>query len=262
MSATRLFGAGFRVSILAMLSVACFNLAVSSRALAQQNIGSTAVARNEVAKDSPGGGAINAGDAVFLNEAVRTGGDSAAKFVFLDSTNLAMGATARAVLDKFVYDPSPSNQAMALGLAKGVFRFTTGQLDKRAYTISTPTANIGVRGTILDIDVNGPRSRVTLVEGDAIVCPRVKNKTFLQQQRECGWPGATPRRDAAHPRCDCVEINHPGQTASVTPVGGLSHAALTSSPVQFGALCASDAALCSGETFAQADANSAALCGR
>ncbi len=237
-------------------AVAC--LATPRIATAQESIGSTAIAHNEVVKDA-GGGAIAQGDSVFLNEAVRTGADSAAKFVFKDSTNLAMGAVARAVLDKFVYDPSPSNQAMAVGLAKGVFRFTTGQLDKRAYTIQTPTANIGVRGTVLDIDVEAGRSRVTLREGDAIVCPRDRRKTFAQQQRECGWPGQTARRDARHPQCECVDLDRPGMTAAVAQTGA---ATLTSSSVQFAALCAGDQALCSDDTFAQAEANAAALCGR
>ena len=46
-----------------------------------------------------------------------------------------------------------NGQKMTVNLAKGVFRFTTGALDKKAYQITTPTAAIGVRGTVLDIGV-------------------------------------------------------------------------------------------------------------
>ena len=69
-----------------------------------------------------------------------------------------------------------------------LFRFTTGALDKNAYRISTPTATTGVRGTVLDIDARSSQSRVTLVEGQAIVCPRKPGITFDQQVRNCTKP--------------------------------------------------------------------------
>ena len=70
----------------------------------------------------------------------------AAKLVFLNSTNLGVGPVSRVTLDQFVYVGEANGQKMAVNLAKGVFRFTTGKLDKNAYIISTPTAAIGVRG--------------------------------------------------------------------------------------------------------------------
>jgi hypothetical protein len=34
---------------------------------------------------------------------------------------------------------------------RGLVRFVTGSLEKRSYTIRTPIASIGVRGTIFDL---------------------------------------------------------------------------------------------------------------
>ena len=59
---------------------------------------------------------------------------------------------------------------MAVNLAKGVFRFTTGALDKRAYMISTPSAAIGVRGTVLDIGV-GARNQGDPGRGTGVRLP-------------------------------------------------------------------------------------------
>ena len=71
---------------------------------AQQNIGATAEAHNQVSRELSGAAApLNPGDPVFRNELVRTGADSTAKLVFLDSTNLAIGPTSRVTLDQFVY---------------------------------------------------------------------------------------------------------------------------------------------------------------
>jgi hypothetical protein len=228
---------------------------------AQQAIGSTATAQNQVTRELAGASApLSTGDSVFLNEAVKTGQDSVAKLVFLDSTNLAVGPTSRVVLDRFVYEGDPNAQKVAVNLAKGVFRFTTGGLDKKAYAINTPTAAIGVRGTVLDIDVRSAQTRVTLVDGQAIVCPLRAGVSLEQQERNCGLASG-PKTG----RCDCEPIVNPGQTATVRKVGGVNQAGLTSTPVNFASLCSGAASLCSSDTSFASNAlggGGGALCGR
>jgi hypothetical protein len=237
----------------------------SGVAHAQQNIGSTVLANNRVSRELSGAeGPLNPGDPVYRNELVRTGDDSTAKLIFLDSTNLAIGPTSRVTLDQFVYAGEVNGQKMTVNLAKGIFRFTTGTLDKRAYTISTPTASIGVRGTVLDIDARSAQSRITLVEGQALICPKRPGVTFEQQERNCTKAAGGPRGAG----CDCVDLNHVGQTAEVKKAGGTTQASLSSTPVNFASLCAGGS-LCSGSTYASAspggeDAGgfpSGALCG-
>ena len=185
--------------------------------------------------------------------------NSTAKLVFLNSTNLGVGPISRVTLDQFVYVGESNGQKMTVNLAKGVFRFTTGALDKKAYTIETPTAAIGVRGTVLDIDVRSAQSRVTLVEGRALVCPRRPGISFEQQERNCS------RADGGvgGPRCDCVDLKNVGQTAQVKK--GSSQASLTTNAVNFASLCAGNSSLCSGGSYAYSGAGgfaSGALCGR
>ena len=232
-------------------------------ACAQEHIGSTAVAHNDVSRDLAGAmGPLTVGDSVYRNEVVRTGADSTAKLIFLNSTNLGVGPVSRVTLDQFVYVGQSNGQKMAVNLAKGVFRFTTGKLDKSAYIISTPSAAIGVRGTVLDISVRSAQSRVTLVEGQALVCPRRPGITFEQEARNCA------RGAGGHggPRCECIDLTNVGQTAQVKKAGGSNQASLTSTPVNFASLCAGDSSLCSGSSYASAEQSggfaSGALCGR
>jgi hypothetical protein len=232
-------------------------------ASAQQHIGSTAVAHNDVTRDLAGAmGPLAAGDSVYRNEVVRTGADSTAKLVFLDSTNLGVGPISRVTLDQFVYVGQSNGQKMTVNLAKGIFRFTTGALDKKAYTISTPNAAIGVRGTVLDIRVQSAQTRVTLVEGQALVCPRRPGITFEQQERNC----ARAAGGARGPRCDCVDMTNVGQTAQVRKAGGANQASLSATPVNFASVCAGDSSLCSGSSYAYAGQGggfgSGVLCGR
>jgi hypothetical protein len=211
-------------------------------AQAQQNIGAAAVANNEVSRELSGASArLGVGDPVFINEVVRTGIESTAKLVFLDSTNLAVGPIARVILDRFIYDPSRSSvDGVGVKLAKGIFRFTTGVLAKKDYSVTTPTAAIGVRGTVLDIAVNAGSTRVTLRKGGALVCPIKKGTTFEQQARDCA------KGHSAH--CDCVDLTNPGQTAQVTKIGGANRASSTTLAVQFAALCSGS--LCSAQSYA------------
>ena len=82
------------------------------------------------------------------------------------------------------------------------------------------------RGTVLDIAVQGPDTRVTLVEGQALVCPRRPGVSFAQQERNC--TKAAGGVGGAH--CDCVELKNVGQTAQVKKTGSAS---LTSNAVNY-----------------------------
>ncbi len=86
------------------------------------------------------------GDKVFTNEVIRTGSDSKGQLLFRDETSLAIGPDSEVTLDKFVYNPNGGS--LTLNATKGVFRFISGSLPKQSYEIKTPSATVGVRGTI------------------------------------------------------------------------------------------------------------------
>jgi hypothetical protein len=157
-------------------------------ARAEELIGVAAVVRNEVDQSLPTRVIrINAGENISRDEVVKTGPDSAAKLVFSDDTNLSMGPGSTVTLNKFVYSGASRYEKATFQLVKGAFRFTTGASDKRAYEIQTPTATIGVRGTVLDIrvDANVSGTLVVLQEGAASVC-MVGNAARCKQLTEVG----------------------------------------------------------------------------
>ena len=91
-------------------------------------------------------------ETVYADERVDTGrnADSHTSLVFLDRTNLYIGARSSVVLDKFVYDPSSHQGDVAISFAKGAFRFVTGEIkNKQNVTLRTPTASMVIRGTVL-----------------------------------------------------------------------------------------------------------------
>ena len=129
-------------------------------------------------------------------------------------------------LDRTVFDDEHTYRDIAVRLTTGAFRFVTGHSEKKAYTITTSVATIGVRGTILDILAQRGKTTVVLQEGASSVC------TLSFQ---------------------CVELTLSGETAVITSTGGKTTIKKTSSsPWNFAAACAAAAGLCTTTDYADA----------
>ena len=219
-------------------------LCAVSLAHAQTRVGEAVVIQNDVVRIAASTTPINVGDSMLRDETVRTGADSAARFVMADSTNLSLGPSATLKLDRTVFNDEHSYRDIAIRMTTGAFRFVTGQSAKAAYKITTPLATIGVRGTTLDILSQRGRSVVVLQDGAASVC----TTTF-----------------------QCIQLTQPGDTAIITSAGGKISITRTSTPPwTFAATCTAAAGLCAVNQYADAsptitpdvvDANGM-LCGR
>ncbi|HCO89946.1 MAG TPA: hypothetical protein DIT40_03140 [Alphaproteobacteria bacterium] len=111
---------------------------------------------------------IRRSDEVFSNEVIATRADSASKIRFLDDTMLTVGPDSKVTLDEFVYDPKSQNSKMVINTAIGVARFVTGKMGSASYKIATPTATIGVRGTVFTVFVAANGATSIVVENGAV----------------------------------------------------------------------------------------------
>jgi hypothetical protein len=224
-------------------SALCLITAAAGSAQAQTRVGEAAVVKNEVVRVTGSASSqINVGDAVLRNETVRTGRDSAARFVMIDSTNLSLGPGASLTLDRTVFNDGNSYREIAIRLTTGAFRFVTGHSEKAAYKITTALATIGVRGTTLDFLLQRGRVIVGLQDGTARVC------TTGGQ---------------------CIDLLQPGDTAVITSVNGkVTIQKMTGQPSAFASLCGAAAGLCTTTQYADAsptitpDDPTGMLCGR
>ena len=69
---------------------------------------------------------------------------------FLDKSELALTEHTRVIIDEVIYDPNPDKSKMVMKMAFGTARFAsgiTGAINKNNIDISTPTAQIAIRGT-------------------------------------------------------------------------------------------------------------------
>ena len=101
----------------------------------------------EVIRDQPYGAALNF-DIQQMDD-VRTSVGRVA-ITFLDDSIVKLTEHSKLVITKYVFDPDPTKGEMAMRFANGTARFISsklGKIDKKNIRLSTPTADIAIRGT-------------------------------------------------------------------------------------------------------------------
>lgn len=99
------------------------------------------------------------GDAVYENDALRTGADGRLGVTLKDDTRVSLGPDSEIALAQFRFSPAEGQLGLVMKVVRGVAAFVTGRIAKlqpNAVRIETPTAIIGVRGTHIAVRAEGP----------------------------------------------------------------------------------------------------------
>ena len=174
-------------------------------------------------------------ETVYADERVDTNAAGATNLVFLDQTNLYVGAKSSVVLDRFVYDPDSHQGDVAISFAKGAFRFITGEIkNKQNVTLRTPTASMVIRGTVLvlfvladgttEVDVESGGVDLRVCDGPVVV-PVDAGQSFTvssscegargQARGDVGSP--IPRMPAEYAALEDIETAAGGETTDTPP---------------------------------------------
>jgi hypothetical protein len=110
-----------------------------------------------VRKGDGTGKALSIGSKIDEGDTVVTEKRTYARLKFNDGSEVTLKPNSQFKIDKFSYDQSkPKDDSASLNLIKGGLRTLTGQVGKRgnqdSYQLKTPTATIGIRGTIYDAE--------------------------------------------------------------------------------------------------------------
>jgi FecR-like protein len=166
--------AGPGLAVAGCLSVAT----LPSLAAAQEVIGINAAVRNLVQIRTGSAPARHAvlRQPVKLNDEIRTGPASQLQILLRDRSTFTVGANARVMIDRFVYDARRSVRELGGSVTRGAFRFISGRslamgLGNRS--VRTPVATVGIRGTILEGVVGVDAVRIAAAE--AAVGPDVRS---------------------------------------------------------------------------------------
>lgn len=108
------------------------------------------------------------GGAVRIADMIVTGADSRLQVELRDRSVLTVGANASLTVDRFAFESEPDPLSAVFSVARGVFRFVSGSqgAEREHVSFRTPTATIGIRGTIIE-GVVGPEA-LGVVAGDAV----------------------------------------------------------------------------------------------
>ncbi|MCY6383015.1 FecR family protein [Hoeflea prorocentri] len=92
-------------------------------------------------------------ESILLQDEVLTKQQSALQILLLDESVFTIGENCEMIIDRFVYDPDQKAGEMSGKVLKGAFRFMSGRIGKANPTkanIETPSATIGIRGTMFE----------------------------------------------------------------------------------------------------------------
>lgn len=128
---------------------------------------------------------VGAGGDIFFGETIASDPTGVLRVVFADRSKLELGPDSSIVVDEFVYAAKPSAQKLALSLVKGVFRFTSGEMDKKAYSLDAGKVQLGVRGTKFTVLADGLGSVLVTVER-GVVEMKAGGRTLLVEANSSG----------------------------------------------------------------------------
>jgi hypothetical protein len=153
-----------------------------------------AVIQSTQAQGSAGDRTLEEQGPVYSGDKIVTGPSGQAQIKFRDETKLVVGPNSSLTIDAFVYSGKAARE-VSIDAVKGAFRFITGVSKKDAYSITTPTAVIAVRGTEFDFTVDrGGGTEVVMFGGVTLICPKTlaggaantNHQDCVQASQSCG----------------------------------------------------------------------------
>lgn len=152
----------------AILSSACLFGQVASADVVGRVVAVTAGATIESSRDISD---VQADQPISNGDILRTDDTGTVQLLFDDETRIALGPNSHLSIDNVILEQA-RRPRFVVGSLNGVFRFLSGRSPKSAYRIKTPTATMGIRGTVFDVAVDSGRgtTRTVTFEGIANLC--------------------------------------------------------------------------------------------
>lgn len=135
---------------------AALTCAVASYSVANaaEAIGTVAAIKGFPTASGAGGSRdLAKGSELFEGDTVKASSGGNVQIILNDGTKLVVGPASQLALETYLMRNEKTASKVAVKALRGYFRFITGNSAKSAYSIATPSATIGIRGTGFDIRV-------------------------------------------------------------------------------------------------------------
>lgn len=129
------------------------------------------VSQNAFLDRSGSKGYLEQGGDVVLGDIITTGATGQVQILFQDETRIAISQNSSLTIERVLFDSSNSASEFSVNAVAGAFRFLSGNSEASAYSINTPQATMGIRGTEFDF-ATSPQGgiRVATFSGEVELC--------------------------------------------------------------------------------------------
>lgn len=171
------------LSLIFGVAAAAISDAEISAALAAAKVGTSSAVSGEVYVTTSGAERkAQVRDTIRLQDRIVTRDDSALQVLLLDRTTFTVSQNCEMVIDKFVYDPTTSTGEIAATVTRGAMRFVSGNIGRDnpgKASLKTPSATIGIRGTIFETIVGEDAIALAKMAGLSVEGANPETATFV-----------------------------------------------------------------------------------
>jgi ferric-dicitrate binding protein FerR (iron transport regulator) len=155
-----------------------------------------AVVRDTAASGPAGDRALAVKGPVYSGDLIKTNRRGTTQILFADNTRMVIGPNSEVAVDDFVFSGSSKASTFAIDALRGSFRFITGASAKNVYSINTPTATIGVRGTAFDGHVaEDGTTTIAMWRGTVRLCDKTVPRHCTEISGKCGMIQVDPQEN-------------------------------------------------------------------
>lgn len=200
---------------------ALLGVALGSTPSFSQAVGTTGAVNPASTGTPPGGSSrtLEIGADVVYQERIRTTASGSLQVLFVDRTTLSVGPDSDITIDEFVFDPNAGTGTFVASVVKGSFRFVGGQISRTAgATIRTPTATIGIRGSVVAGEVGAWGFKVSNIQGQLTVTTPSGSESVQAGMKITYNPETGETQQSAITPADITIL--PESTAQAQPAAG------------------------------------------
>ncbi len=140
---------------------------------AAEKIGFVAALRGKVVAVNPDKGKryLNIKDEIFIKDTIKTGKRSRIQLVFADNTIISLGRVSVLNMAEYEWNSQQNKGKITSNISEGIFRIMGGAIAKTSpekFKTVTPSATIGIRGSMYAGQVRGGRLSVVFLGGRGI----------------------------------------------------------------------------------------------
>lgn len=116
-------------------------------------------------------GYLEQGGEVILGDVITTGATGQVQILFQDGTKIAISQNSSLVIERILFNSSSTASEFTVNAVGGAFRFLSGKSDASVYSVRTPQATMGIRGTEFDFATSSQGAvRVATFSGEVELC--------------------------------------------------------------------------------------------